>query len=364
MNLSFDKLFTTYKRMSHITVMVILVCVFSFFVSSYANAPVLSETPDISIFEQYKIALENQNKKNDPAYYVDTTVIENQLKAANEIKNLSPLDLQYYNNYYREIYSDRDTAVQFNEADKNILLNYYNAELAKTGNLTHYHEENYIYTDGRVEKNVYNGIIGYYIEDFDNDLKPELAIFKIRTDTISENAVKEIIVDIIKLYNGLPYLLDRAVLIREEFSGVTIECDISFKKYNDAKRLYLNYYEKQVSDDSVLNRFIAFDVSDKVHVVAEANYAAIPDEYYHYDDNFEFTNIVTDAGIYVKDDDDIINHAFINNDSKVHPITTFYRVNESLRDGYMESYMENYYDDFIKFGFLKIRYGYTNIMMR
>jgi hypothetical protein len=243
-------------------------------------------------------------------------------------------------------------------------MNYYNADLAVSGDLTHYHEENYIFTDGQTEKSIYNGIIGYYIEDYDGDTKPELAIFKIRTDTLYDNNIKEIYMDVIKLYNGLPYVLDRMILLREEFDAETIECDISFKRYNDARRLYLNFFSKKVTDNNVLNRFLAFDITDRIHVVAETNYAAIADEYYHYDDNFEFTSIVTDAGISVKDDDDIINHAFINNDSKVHPITTIYRVNESLKEGYIENYMENYYDDFLKYGFLKIRYGYTNIMMR
>ena len=64
------------------------------------------------------------------------------------------------------------------------------------------------------------------------------------------------------------------------------------------------------------------------------------------------------------DNADIINNSFLNNDSNAKPITTMYRVNESLRDGYLARYVEDYYDDFIKYGFLKIRYGYTNIMMR
>ncbi len=369
MNLSIGKLILALKKMCDKTFLVFLFCVFlisyiDMGLFSYANAPVISETPNINIFEQYERYLESlKNPIVNPGYYVDTTSIEEQLKILNAMKNLTPLDLQHYNSYYHEVYSDKTTTT-FNEVDKQILINYYNADLALTGDLTKYHEENYIYTDGHTEKSIYNGIIGYYIEDFDNDTKPELAIFKIRTDTLYDNNIKEVYVDVIKLQNGLPYLLDRMILIREEFSAETIELDISFKKYNDARRLYINYFERKVADNSVLNRFMALDIADKVYVVSEANYAALADIYYHYDENYDFTNIVVDAGIEVKDDDDIINHAFINNDPKVHPITTLYRVNESLKDGYLENYMENYYDDFLKYGFLKIRYGYTNIMMR
>ena len=164
---------------------------------AYANGPILSETPNISIFEQFRIVNEFKNDvgnniSNNAGNYVDITAIEEQLKIANEMKKLSPLDLQYYNNYYREVYSDQEIVPKFSEVDKKILMNYYNADLALSGDLTHYHEENYIFTDGRTEKSIYNGIIGYYIEDYDGDTKPELAIFKIRTDTLYDNNIKEI----------------------------------------------------------------------------------------------------------------------------------------------------------------------------
>lgn len=332
---------------------------------TFANAPVLSETPDVTIYEQYRMALEQQ--KYGPAVsneYVDPSSIEEAYKKEIARANLNPIDYQNYSRIYNNINNNPYREKTFSEADKQLLLNYYRNELMTSGDLTKYHEENYFYTDGQVEKSIYNGVIGYTINDFDNDSTPELAIFKIRTNMWTENYAKEVVMDVIKLYNGLPQLFGRAVVLSDEFSAETIELDISVKRYNERDRIYINYFTKKVGDESVENKFLAIDVVDGIHIVAEANYNAFKEEYYYYDDNFNFTNSVLDAGISVKDDAEIINRAFINDDPNVKPITTLYRVNESLKDGYIEHYMEDYYEDFIKYGFLKIRYGYTNIMMR
>lgn len=365
------KVFFALKKEWRLGILLILCC--SIFKIAYVNegisvvyaaSPVISETPDISIFEQYKKAMEKNTLAELPDNYIDSSIIEEQLKYVDAIKNLNPLEFQYYKNIYGMLNNNPYREPTFSEADKKALLYYYNADLIQSGNLTNYHEENYIYANGESEKNVYNGVIGYAINDFDGDLKPELAIFKITTNVLSENYPKSIVLDIVKLNNGVPYLLDKRVLMSEDFDAETIELNISIKKYNDRYRIYLEYFEKRVADSSVMNKFLAIDVHDSIHIVAEANYNGVEDGYYYYDDNYDFTNIVLDAGIDVHDNVDIINNSFLNNDSNAKPITTMYRVNESLRDGYLARYVEDYYDDFIKYGFLKIRYGYTNIMMR
>lgn len=242
------------------------------------------------------------------------------------------------------------------------LLSYYEQQLMIYPSLANYHEENYLYSNGEHGVSYYNGTLTYVIQDFDRDGIREMAIFRIVTNSVDEYSNKDIIMDIIRLVDGKAILSDTVVICSEQYIGEEIECDISIKYVNEMWRIYLNYFEKKVRENQYESRFRAYEYTGNLNLISEINLSANEDNYYG--ETFEFQDQIIDAGINIQDDTNIYNRAFLNDDLKVLPIFTIKRVNEKVKDAYVEDFFEQYGSELENGDFRRLRYGYTQFIDR
>ena len=243
------------------------------------------------------------------------------------------------------------------------LESYYNEQVVLYGTLNNRHEENYVYSDGREENNVYNGILSHVIRDFDNDGALEMALFRIKTDSFYGYANKEILLDIIKLLNGKAVLIESLVIDSEAYDGEEIECLAGIKKVNDVWRIYLNYYSHKVLENIHTSKFVSIEYNNTINIISEINYTGADDDI-DIEMWYDYENQVMDTGLVIKEETNIYKRAFLNDDVDVKPIFVIKRVNESMREGFIDEYLNTHFDELSKNGLLKVRYGYTTFIDR
>lgn len=255
-----------------------------------------------------------------------------------------------------------NTLVTGSTGTERVLLNYYNEQLLRYKPLNNYHEENFIYSNGQHGVSYYDGMLTYAIKDFDNDEKLEMALFKITTNAVDEFSNKEITLDIVKEQNGMAVLMDTMVISSEQYLGEEIECDISMKYVNEMWRIYINYFDKKVREQQYESKFKALEYNELLNVVGEVNLSADGEDYY--DGSTEFQDQIIDSGINLQDDANIYKKAFLNDDLQVVPLFTIKRINEKIRDGFIEDYFEQNGGDMNNEQGIKLRYGYTQFIER
>lgn len=273
--------------------------------------------------------------------------------------NRTPVESKYMTGFESE-YSDPSGYVREDGA----LLDLYNQEMLKYGNLTHFHEENYVYINKEHKLSRYNGIIGHVTRDFDGDLNPEMLIFRMSTEEIDdETALKRIIMDVARLNNGVAMITDSEEISAETYKGEEIDCEIGIKYVFDRWRIFINYYENRVLNREYENRFKAIDYLGGISTVTEISISANEDMY-DSDYSYDYRDKIIDAGINVKEDDNILKRAFITDDSSLIPVCSIKRINERIKDNFIEDYIAEHPDELDENGYIAIRYGYTTITNR
>lgn len=340
-----------------------ILVIFSFSYEVFADAPPLTERmitpgPDRMIHETGEVvsgvpiidSLPNQNISYGPNAY-------NVLPPSED--NRVPVETKYMKGFESE-YSDPSGYVREDGA----LLDLYNQEMIRYGNLTHFHEENYVYINKEHKLSKYNGVIGRVTRDFDGDLNPEMLIFRMETEEIDdETALKRIIMDVARLVNGVATITDSQELSAETYRGEEIDCEIGIKYVFDRWRVFLNYFENRVLNKEYENRFKAIDCLGGITTVMELSVSANEDMY-DSDFSYDYRDKIIDAGINVKENDNIMKRAFITDDSNLVPVCSIRRINERLKENFIEDYISEHPNELDEKGYIAIRYGYTTITNR
>lgn len=251
-----------------------------------------------------------------------------------------------------------------NNIENNIFSNYLSEQIAKYGNLDGYHEENYIYNNDQHQISYYQGVLTYLIKDFDKDGEDEMALFRMTTDTVDELSGKNLIIEMIKIYNNEAQVVDTYTM-SSQFLGEEITCDIAWKNVNEDIRIFVNYFDHDCRNHNYYNKFVSLEFIENFVVMADLEMSCTDEEY---DDVGEKEEEIINAGIDVRTGNETAKRPFLADDVNANPLFTIKRVNEKVRDGFIEDYMATHADE-INEGILsdeliRIRYGYTNFIKR
>ena len=347
----------------YIKKLIVIILVISFSFASFAEAPpvekrIITPGPDGMIHEVGEVVsgapiietVPNQNFSYGPSVY-NVLPPSNDNRIPVESKNIRGFDSEYNDpsGYVRE-----DGA----------LLDLYNQEMIKYGNLTHFHEENYVYINKEHKLSKYNGVIGRVTRDFDGDLNPEMLIFRMETEEINdETALKRIIMDVARLVNGVAMITDSSEISAETYRGEEIDCEIGIKYVFDRWRIFFNYYENRVLNKEYENRFKAIDCLGGISTIMEFSVSANEDMY-DSDFSYDYRDQIIDAGVNIKENDNIMKRAFITDDSNLVPVCSIKRINERVRENFIEDYISDHPNELDEKGYIAIRYGYTTITNR